>query len=502
MGYSEVLCRICGVSFNIGRVRRPGDPRSEGWALTGDHGNGRGLVDHNYGDCDDDLCQVIRRAKNDQEDSIGDESRGKEETWIAASAVEMHYGDQRENTPYEYEHVAGPNCRNRNGYNGHLVTAQEMRGCNILQCLMRKNTSWVRQPDDLDFEVESECFLSGISEHMPSRDIDFPIMFPPRHGLDDTVNADDIIWDEPSEVGMPFHPTCLDIFMRVSRLRLGKVDINGLRAWFELEGDYDDVHKFPHDPNITASRDQSWMHLAGLEYLVANPLFVPRLQAVVDSAIVDGPALNPDTGTFIVPQFFSRHRDTVLEDSKDVLEMLPAELVLEITTYLGSNDIANIRLASRAFRQLPVSIWRRLLREDMPWLWELERNESPYSYATFDTAYMKRGSSVLEEIMIDTGTSLEALEERMLALRGDRNATAQFIMENLSHPLMEIYFTPLRGLVRDVRSAKINWYTLYTNITKSWADLKGLKNRRRIWEAVNEIITRIEGYRATGKLVN
>jgi hypothetical protein len=36
MGYSEVVCRICGVSFNIGRIRKADEPPSHGWTKTGD----------------------------------------------------------------------------------------------------------------------------------------------------------------------------------------------------------------------------------------------------------------------------------------------------------------------------------------------------------------------------------------------------------------------------------------------------------------------------------
>lgn len=31
MGYSEILCTICGVSFNIARIRREGEQKSAAW---------------------------------------------------------------------------------------------------------------------------------------------------------------------------------------------------------------------------------------------------------------------------------------------------------------------------------------------------------------------------------------------------------------------------------------------------------------------------------------
>ena len=41
-----------------------------------------------------------------------------------------------------------------------------------------------------------------------------------------------------------------------------------------------------------------------------------------------------------------------------------------IVDYLPSKDIASLRLASATFRALPYTLFRRLLFEDMPWLWE------------------------------------------------------------------------------------------------------------------------------------
>lgn len=36
MGYSEVPCRLCGLSFNISRIRTASEPLLSGWSCTGD----------------------------------------------------------------------------------------------------------------------------------------------------------------------------------------------------------------------------------------------------------------------------------------------------------------------------------------------------------------------------------------------------------------------------------------------------------------------------------
>lgn len=87
--------------------------------------------------------------------------------------------------------MAGPNCKNESGYKGYLITAKEMKGCNTLQCLVRKGSNWRPEPDDQDFELQNNYFLTGISDHMPSRDIDSPKLIPARHGVD-RAQADDI----------------------------------------------------------------------------------------------------------------------------------------------------------------------------------------------------------------------------------------------------------------------------------------------------------------------
>lgn len=69
-----------------------------------------------------------------------------------------------------------------------------MEGCNTLQCLTRKSYTWEAELDDLDFELQSDYFLSGLSDHMPSRDSSDPIVMPARHGLR-MPNADTMLWD-------------------------------------------------------------------------------------------------------------------------------------------------------------------------------------------------------------------------------------------------------------------------------------------------------------------
>ena len=91
-----------------------------------------------------------------------------------------------------------------------------------------------------------------------------------------------------------------------------------------------------------------------------------------------------------------------------------------ILDYLGSKDIVKLRIATPVFRQLPMILFRRLLLEDMPWLFE----------------------------------------------------------------------------VKNLNVAKINWYECYCAFKSGCRDVKGLRNRRRIWQDVEELVRRIQVYRS------
>jgi len=97
-------------------------------------------------------------------------------------------------TEPHHEHIAGPGCLEDRGYRGSEISIEEMKGCTTVQCLVRKNDNWTPEPDDEDFELQSDFFLSGLSDHMPSRDMRSPTVTPARHGLAEP-NADTCVWD-------------------------------------------------------------------------------------------------------------------------------------------------------------------------------------------------------------------------------------------------------------------------------------------------------------------
>ena len=97
---------------------------------------------------------------------------------------------EREEAPHgfsrEREHVAGPGCISHYGYSGHRISLKEMKGCRGVQCLMKKKSTWEPEPDDQDFELGSDYFLSGVGDGSPDES---PLenIEPPRHDIDNVI---------------------------------------------------------------------------------------------------------------------------------------------------------------------------------------------------------------------------------------------------------------------------------------------------------------------------
>jgi hypothetical protein len=92
------------------------------------------------------------------------------------------------------EHIAGPSCLDERGYNGHAISAAEMKQSTTYQMLAYKPPNWRPEPDDQEWEKDTEYFLTGIGDRFPSRDMAFPNVYPARHGWDER-EADTNSWN-------------------------------------------------------------------------------------------------------------------------------------------------------------------------------------------------------------------------------------------------------------------------------------------------------------------
>ncbi|KAJ5667760.1 uncharacterized protein N7477_006330 [Penicillium maclennaniae] len=544
MGYSEAYCHLCGVSFNIARRRKPGEPDLASWDYAGGQDDyppvdevedllecaKKGCCiavkqprDEPENDLAEDLDYVPQKDTEDeleydsehdssdvmslddeQEDDDGDENMDDADSYqdfLARTVIPQKFrGEPVGNLAYsnnrneiilsitsddvpegydttELEHIPGPTCEEARAYSGHAISLEEMRGCRTAQFLVHKDTSsepW--HPDGLHetWELSESYFLSGLCDGMASRDCSDQHVSPMRGGYG-IVRADNINfdpeWTPANDIAMPFHPWCFDIFSRQSKAKFGKVNVSGLMRWRNSAFDYDDFHNFPRDGDVYEAREQSWRHYPGKEYLAANPLYVPDLPAFLMD--FDGEK------TEKVEYGIQSVQDTEYSPSpsqscgSDILASLPLDIRLLLVDYLESVDITSLRMASKAFTKLPNGIWYRLVRMKMPWLWEAWGGSShiPSPWTTMTANEVK---------------VLYHERRRYSDLLGGEYTPVEGITD---------FLLPLPSTVPDqvkLSREKTDWHRLYTEIKRNWPKLKGLRNRKRIWEDVADIIQRIE----------
>lgn len=359
------------------------------------------------------------------------------------------------------EHIAGPDCTSTNGYSGHRLSLEEMSHCRVWQALVRKPdapSDFQPSPDDEPFERSENIFLSGISDHMPDTEMGGSAQVHPiRHGVvvPDVTNAIfDSVYTYVNNCSMPFHPWCLEIFKRASHAKMGRDDMAGLWGWYENEADYQMFFEgFPRNGPTIELRQQWWEHAKGSEWIVCNPLFMPTLSDALQTVVSADPSFDPGQGAFDIPDY------QISTSAQDPFTALPTELRLMILHDLCSKDVASLRLSSRVFRQLSISLWHHLIQEDFPWFWEASASSlSTYSFWT----------TTSEEELQATPVSSE-----------DRQPVS--VPDSLD-------------------PTRTNWHKLYFLLKErendaEYRSLRGLRNRERIWKDCGEILRRIEGYR-------
>ena len=193
--------------------------------------------------------------------------------------------------------------------------------------------------------------------------------------------------------------------------------------------------------------------------------------------------------------------------AKDPLLQLPRELIDAILDFLSPKDVAGLRLAG-GLTYLPFSHWRNVFREDMPWLWEMWDEVKPSIWAT-----LSYGAMIAEK---------EKREEFSKRLEEDHELYKTVIHKDMpeiwetykqDHPWLQIDSSKMKDLdlgnlptfpTYETRIAErhnvLNWCRAFYEIS-TWEDeVPGLRNRRRIWDATEEIIRRIIEYREEGRI--
>ncbi|PPJ57650.1 hypothetical protein CBER1_00109 [Cercospora berteroae] len=479
MGYSEILCTICGVSFNIARIRRKDEPTTAAWNYVNEDDS---FVEadepHRFEDCGKNSgCTYYSRELDDGV---------YKSPWRESGSKDIGDADDDENVEgliAEYESGTDPRTyihplpsfkakkypkTSTSGYSGHAITVSEMQGITTFQCLIRKRKNFQPTPDDTNFEKSPDfpMYLSGLCDSMPDRELaNIETMYPMRHNMQ-SHSPDDICWggdgfDEPNEndtdhfYSMPFHPSCLEIYTRASRSWFDEDDneedymLGGLLSWWR-----NNIHQkiFSQDSGprsrcgeVGKLNEQWWSHENGTEYIAANPLFIPNLAKVIADATTPHP-IDGNSGAFDLPK-----ATNFSPSPGDLFATLPAELRLNILTELSSEDLCNLRLVSRSFRQLPLTLYHEMLMKNMKFFWEAwpARDQTPYPYLATTTA--------------------ERVQKDPVASRKPMPVPNQLDL------------------------SRTNWYRLYYGLRRGirTGELKGLVNRSRIWEDCESILESI-----------
>jgi hypothetical protein len=106
------------------------------------------------------------------------------------------------------EHIAAPSCQSLQGINGHVLSAEEMKGCRNHRFLLAKPPIWQADESDSIFESDSSFVLSGESNGSYISPV-VPYAYPPRYGVD-RVHCWTLYANEGCNVCEPrSRPTCL-----------------------------------------------------------------------------------------------------------------------------------------------------------------------------------------------------------------------------------------------------------------------------------------------------
>lgn len=146
----------------------------------------------------------------------------------------------------------------------------------------------------------------------------------------------------------------------MSTHRFGAVDIDSLWQLRNTHGDYPRFIDLEEREDVTLVSEQWYSPVAGTEYLATNPVEISGLTILLENC--------EDAASDVV---FSQLPESS-PSARDPFQLLSPELRIMLLDLLESKDVANLRLCSKVFSQLPQSCFRQLIRREMPWVWEID----------------------------------------------------------------------------------------------------------------------------------
>ncbi|KAF7898650.1 hypothetical protein EAF00_005096 [Botryotinia globosa] len=431
MGYSENVCQICAVSFNHARCRTKYEPPEAGW------GHSTSLY-----------YAREARACYDLSEESGCEK-------ILRNGILT-------------EHIAGPNCVFDGGYSGYCISVAQMKDMRLSRYIIKKPENVPEEEDAPDYEKCSDYFITDQS--ITTQDHWQPGDLPRyRYGIDSFLAMNHEVVDKHGfPRAVPVHDSCWKIFERVSELRLGRVDLQGFMAlWHRSACSNCGFQNIKQDSIIKECKQQWWNHIPGSEYLAANPHDIPGLSLILLEAYRHQNPYDKNKGAVWRKKQFNGDSSQPYVNSTDHFNKLPIELKQKLLYKLGSKDIANLRLVSRAFRQLPQELFRHLLVKELPWFWEI------------DHIQQRKMEQVRNMLLERYGEDLSGMGER------DDSVHVQFIKDCVA-----------------MNPPNFDWKRVYDRVKLLQKGNLGVRNRARVWGLAERIAERIGHLRGMESLEN
>jgi acyl carrier protein phosphodiesterase len=143
-------------------------------------------------------------------------------------------------------------------------------------------------------------------------------------------------------------------------------------------------------------------------------------------------------------------------NNDDIFMNLPSEIINSIILHMSIDDVLKIRNVSKAFWRLDSNVFRRLIERDFPWFWEFEEFRQTI------------------ELWNSTSPVQAHQRELLTSWRSGLGPTRQSLDKQFYEP---------------------DWFAVYQQLQILQYKLPGLKNRKRIWALIEEIMYRIETLR-------
>ncbi|KAI7122572.1 hypothetical protein KC316_g18109 [Hortaea werneckii] len=252
--------------------------------------------------------------------------------------------------------------------------------------------------------------------------------------------------------------------------------IDGLWRLREEKGDYASRFEgMPRNPDVDLVTEKWYSARPGTQYLAAGPGDVPGLSTLIQSCLVE-------RGVVCESVFDASEHMAESAGRSEPFSRLPSELQQILLEQISRQDVANLRLVSPAFKQLPQSYFRHLVETEMPWLWEI--SDLPKHLIDFYRLWCR-----LHEA---DGGSQQDLQEREWLTQTPRRKLDALRDELEPRTGFSAEWDERAPTLEEEAKAEIQagyesgmWLRKPTNV------LLGLRNRRRIWQDLDVIVRMI-----------